>query len=68
MLEYQERVHEERDELNSKLFSLNKFMIDYSFSNNLVIEEYSRLRRQVHAMSKYLEVLDERIEAFKGED
>lgn len=65
MLSYQERVIEERDSLNGKLFALNKFLIDYSFSKDLDTEEYSRLRRQSYAMSKYLEVLDERIESFK---
>jgi hypothetical protein len=64
---YQQRVVDERNELEKKTVALHKFIADVPASPifaQLPGEEKSRLRRQYSAMAEYLEVLGERIAAF----
>jgi hypothetical protein len=64
MQAYQQRVIEEKQELDAKLDKLNQFIDSPQF---LVIdgEEQKRLRLQRTFMLAYSNVLGERIEAFK---
>jgi len=63
MLEYQVRVLEEQKDLSEKINKLRTFLCD---SCQLVTrDEHRRLMRQYLAMSDYLDVLAERIAAFK---
>lgn len=63
MEEYQERVIEERDQLDARLKKLTEFKLTDKF-HSLPVPEVKRLNRQVHIMHLYLDVLIERIEAF----
>lgn len=60
---HEQRVLEERAELNQKLDRLNDFISMERFFS-LDRDEQSRLRRQACAMKEYLAILDERIAAF----
>lgn len=60
---HEQRVLDERAELAAKLERLNDF-IGFQRFLELDKDEQSRLRRQASAMTKYLEILDERIAAF----
>jgi hypothetical protein len=64
MQAYQQRVIEEKQELDAKLEKLNQFIASPQF---LVVEvdEQKRLQRQQTFMKAYSNVLSERIEAFK---
>ena len=64
MQAYQQRVIEEKQELDKKLGALTLFMASASF-RVVDIEEQGRLKRQQTFMRAYSHVLSERIEAFK---
>lgn len=61
---YQQRVVQEKAELDAKLEALFKFFGSSSFKE-LPVEECERLSRQWVYMSKYSRVLEERIGAFR---
>jgi hypothetical protein len=63
MLPHQERVVAEKDELADKCKKLDDFLFSKMFST-LDREEQERLREQLMYMTKYLGVLDRRINAF----
>lgn len=63
MQAYQERVVVERNELSEKCDKLRTFTNSKAFEN-LPYKERGRLTRQYLAMSSYLDILNERIEAF----
>jgi hypothetical protein len=63
-LAYQERVVEEQKELSEKLYKLQTFNNGPTFSA-LPAAEQVRLMRQYLTMSDYLQVLKERIAAFR---
>jgi len=61
---YQERVVNEKRELDSKRTKLGSFMCGDIFSK-LDEDEKARLTRQFEVMGEYSEILGERISAFK---
>lgn len=63
MAPHQQRVLDERTELDDKLAKLTAFF-DTSIFNGLEPVEQKRLRRQHAAMKDYSEILGERIAAF----
>jgi hypothetical protein len=64
MKEFQQRVVEEKAELDKKLTKLRAFFETESYIG-LDWEEQDRLQRQVGFMKSYSDVLAERIEEFK---
>lgn len=60
---HQQRVLEEKQELDAKAEALNRFFSTGKF-NELGLEEKQRMRRQLVAMYEYATVLAERIAAF----
>jgi hypothetical protein len=64
MQPYQQRVIEEREQLSVKYNALDTFVNGQVFLN-LPGDEQDRLLRQRKIMGEYLEILDERIAAFK---
>ena len=63
MLPYQQRVVEEKQELDKKIDKLALFLKG-EFSKFLPSEEQGRLQRQYHIMIEYSGVLAERITHF----
>ena len=63
MQPHQQRVVTEKDELAEKLTKLNAF-IGGEIYNGLPEDERTRLARQATAMKDYLDILNERIQAF----
>jgi len=63
MKDFQERVTEEKMELDEKLGRLTRFIESDNFKNVLLFER-RRLQRQECIMSLYAAVLTERIDAF----
>lgn len=63
MQEYQNRVIEERQELDIKIGKLSDFTLSNKWADVLV-DEQNRILKQLTAMVKYLHILDERIKAF----
>lgn len=66
MLPYQQRVIEEKRELDAKREKLREFIDSKALYSELNIAERDRLRRQYRLMGEYSEVLGERIEAFSA--
>jgi histidinol-phosphate/aromatic aminotransferase/cobyric acid decarboxylase-like protein len=64
MKQYQERVINEEKELSDKLDKLNTFIDDDDNFALIDVDERKRLIRQARAMADYIDVLNERIEAF----
>lgn len=63
---HQQRVVDEKIELDEKLNKLTAFVgLNNSIFNSLPSQEQLRLSRQRHIMEQYLEVLGERIAAFE---
>jgi hypothetical protein len=60
---YQDRVLNEKAELDSRLARLQAFLNRPTF-NELAIDEQERLRRQAAVMQEYSEILAARIEHF----
>jgi uncharacterized protein YdcH (DUF465 family) len=65
--DYQQRVIEEKDELDKKIVALTTFIGHNRAWDNLTSMEKDRMRRQRWVMKLYSEILAERIEAFQGE-
>ena len=63
MMEYQQRVMDEKNQLAERLGKLNDFMLGTVFLS-LTNDEKNRLNRQGKIMQLYLDVLEERVEAF----
>lgn len=63
MQPHQQRVVTERDELAEKLTKLNSFIGGEIF-NGLPADERVRLAKQAGLMKDYIDILNERIEAF----
>lgn len=63
MQPHQQRVVDERDDLADKLTKLNSF-IGKDMFNSLPAEERIRLARQATVMKDYLDILNDRINAF----
>jgi hypothetical protein len=61
---YQGRVVIERSALHLKMEKLATF-IESPLFGNIDVAEKERLTQQFHAMQKYLDILDERIKAFR---
>ena len=66
MKDWQERVVEEREQLNKKIENLKRFMNACEFCQ-LSAAEQVRLHRQVDYMTLYSVILRKRIDAFKVE-
>jgi hypothetical protein len=64
MQAHEQRVVDERKELNKKFTDLCKFIDSSAVFLNLHINERARLNKQRGIMSQYIQVLDERIDAF----
>lgn len=60
---HQQRVVQEKEELDYKIVNLDKFLLTDIF-HNLSAEEQDRLSRQFDVMKEYAAILDERIAAF----
>ena len=67
MQAHQQRVVDERDQLAEKLTRLNSF-IGGDIVKGLPVEERIRLARQAGAMKEYLDILNDRINAFPVEE
>lgn len=63
MQPHQQRVVDEKDELEEKLTKLNSF-IGGTIYDSLSADERNRLSRQAVIMKDYLDILNERINAF----
>ena len=64
MLPHQQRVVDEKTELDDKLGKLNAFILTSPVFAQLQNEEKERLQRQFSIMRDYTSVLGERIDAF----
>jgi len=62
MQPYQERVVEERRELDEKISKLDKFIAGNEIFDALPPDEKYRLRDQLRVMMRYSSILGERIE------
>lgn len=65
MLPYQERVIEEKTQLDEKLRKIRAFMVSPEFGR-LSPEEQGRIKHQENTMWEYSDVLRERIWYFGG--
>ncbi len=63
MKEYQQRVIEEKEQLDYKIQKLDEFFLTAIYQA-LPFEEQDRMRRQIFLMRGYSSVLGERIAAF----
>jgi hypothetical protein len=59
------RLRDERDELQSKLEKLRTFLANPK-STEIPVAELARLMRQSKLMDLYLDVLDERLNAYRA--
>ena len=62
MLSYQQRVIDEKAELDERLVNL----LNFPNFEDLPQDEQDRMWRQAKAMKRYSEILGQRIEAFSG--
>ena len=62
---HQQRVVNERDELNTKLVALKGFIKGSQVFGSLPDDEQSRLKRQAEVMTEYSDILQERINAWE---
>jgi hypothetical protein len=65
MKEYQQRVVEEKQQLDARRDRLMAFMARNPSFYNLPYDERDRLRRQYHVMGLYAEILGQRIAVFQ---
>lgn len=65
MLSYQQRVIDEKAELDERLVKINKFFATGTFAE-LPQDEQDRMQRQAKVMKRYSEILGQRIDAFLG--
>jgi len=61
---YQERVIEEKNQLDEKIGKLMDFIEGRDFSRKITLAEQKRMRRQEMIMELYSEVLADRIKHF----
>lgn len=61
---HQQRVIDERKELNDKVMKLNIFVGESPIFETLNIDEQNDLRNQLDVMFQYQELLDSRISRF----
>ena len=61
---HQQRVVDERSELNEKIDKLKAFIMESPIYKTLPPEEQKRLNRQCDVMIEYSRILGDRIEAF----
>ena len=61
---HQQRVIEEKDELDKKIAALGYFIGETPFFKNVDSAEQGRLLEQLRAMREYSEILDMRIQVF----
>lgn len=66
MAPHQERVVQEKRELDEKLSKLSAFLVSDLY-HTLPAEERDRLTRQHNVMTQYSQILGERIAAFPAE-
>lgn len=64
MQPHQQRVIDERNELNEKLIALNKFICTSPIFKKLTGAEKELMREQARVMDEYSDILQERIELF----
>ena len=64
MRPHEQRVVQEKEELDVKLKALRLFIESSPIFGNLSYREQSRLKYQADIMQRYSDVLGERIEAF----
>ena len=69
MKPHQERVIQERDDLEARINRLHEFILFGTTKYNVILpdSEMCRLRMQLRVMELYLTILDERIENFPVE-
>lgn len=63
MKAYQNRVMTEAEELEKKINALSAFTAKETWKD-VYSKEKSRMYRQLHVMSQYLDILNERIDSF----
>lgn len=61
---HQQRVIDEKSQLDERLSKLTEFVTGNEMFNSLPLDERARLRRQRRVMREYSEILGERIAAF----
>lgn len=61
---FQQRVVDEKKELDVKIDNLKKFIAESPTFKTLPVEEQARMQSQYYAMTRYSDVLGERIAAF----
>ena len=64
MNEFQERVINERKELNDKMIKLHEFITNNTIFRSLSEEDQLLLKDQYRVMRQYSDILDRRIERF----
>lgn len=65
---HQQRVVNERDELNTKLAALKGFIKGSQVFFSLQEDEQSRLKRQSEVMTEYSDILQDRINAWAAQN
>lgn len=63
MLPYQERVVQEKQELDDRIIRLTEFTLSHNFEG-VNLYEQQRLNRQLRVMQEYSAILAERISEF----
>ncbi len=66
MMPHQQRVIDEKEELDAKTKGLQIFIRESPHFNTLPLDEQWRLTSQSHIMVQYSAILGERIKQFKG--
>ena len=64
LLPYQQRVLEEKEQLDVSIRKLDKFINSDEFTSSVVSDEQARLKLQLFLMKQYSDVLNERLKAF----
>lgn len=64
MQPHQQRVVQERDELQDRTQKLGEFILNNPIFQSLSEEEQTDMSEQHYFMSRYLEILDKRIKRF----
>lgn len=65
MIDYKQRVINEKGELDKKLDALRKFLSYEAHEINIDPHQLNLLQKQYYAMLHYSEILQERIECFE---
>lgn len=64
MQPHQQRVVDEKRELDDKIYKLTMFVNSTNFPNHVGFSEQARLKSQLGIMESYSDILGERIDAF----